>query len=311
MILVKILTFLLLVVIIFAQIEHYSSIGKLIRLRKIFKTISIHYIASSIIWISSGVLTFLVVIDNYFFDIENYKWIGQLLILLISLSVLVLGFVEYKLSEFIHRKWKVITSIAAVSSVVFTMYVNIYVDAEIIKYTQLRASIFPNAQNIIFMILTPFFMIIFSLYIFMVFYFAHAGNILSKQIHQIPYINKLTLNIFYLFSGKKLRDEFKKTNENRALALLIGLMLLILSGAQLLLIITNEKHLNLNKIISDSLIFSSYHLKGYESCSNIKDKTILISFIKNNRISIAKPDSKGSYQFYIGKCKRLEKYNFK
>ncbi len=294
--------------VVFGQIAHYSSIGKLKTLRKKFLVLSTKDLAANVIWLCiCAVMVFYSigkVVDGVS---EEYRTFGQAILLVIMLTVIVLIFSEYNLYGFIKKRWKIVTPIASFLGVVFTMYVNVYVDSEIFRYTQLNAINFPNAQNLIFFFLAPFFAILFSLYALLVFYFGHAFLIFIKQARNVNYFNNLIRTTVYVTRGTKIGEK-QEFDEKVDLALLIGLLVFILTMPNLLSGLVSDKQLNLNKLIADTLVFSSYHVKGHKSCANISDESIIISFIKNNQISAVKPIEDKSYQFYVDNCVRKKEF---
>jgi hypothetical protein len=299
---------LLLGAVVFGQIAHYSSIGKLKTLRKKFLVLSTKDIAANVIWFCiCAVMVFYSigkVVDGVS---EEYRTFGQVILLVIMLTVIVLIFSEYNLYDFIKKRWKIVTPIASFLGVVFTMYVNVYVDSEIFRYTQLNAINFPNAQNLIFFFLAPFFASLFSLYALLVFYFGHAFLIFIKQARNVNYFNNLIRTTVYVTRGTKIGEK-QGFDEKVDLALLIGLVVFILTMPNLLSGLVSDKQLNLNKLIADTLVFSSYHVKGHKSCANILDESIIISFIKNNQISAVKPIEDKSYQFFVDNCVRKKEF---
>jgi len=299
---------LLLGAVFFGQIAHYSSIGKLKTLRKKFLVLSTKDIAANVIWFCTcAVLIFYFVGKVVEGVSEEYRSFGQAILLVIMFTVIVLILSEYNLYGFIKKRWKIVTPIASFFGFVFTMYVNVYVDSEIFRYTQLNASNFPNAQNLIFFFLAPFFAILFSLYGLLVFYFSHAFLIFIKQARNVNYFNNLIRTTVYVTKGTKIGKK-QDFDEKVDFALLMGLIVFILTMPNLLSGLVSDKQLNLNKLIADTLVFSSYHVEGHKSCTNITDDSVIISFIKNNQISAVKPIDDKSYKFYVDNCIRKEEF---
>ncbi|OKY24973.1 hypothetical protein [Thalassotalea sp. PP2-459] len=294
--------------VIFGQIAHFSSVSKIKALRKFFMSITAGDIAANIMWLCILLLSISYGFQKVFNDeVSETSILIQPLFLLIMLTVIILVLTQYNLHEFVKNKWKIITPIATFVGIAFSIYVNVYVDAEIFRYTQLNANNFPNAQKLIFFCLAPFFAIIFSLYGILTFYFFHAFHIFIKQIRNFNYLNSLIRNIVYVIRGEKINKE-QNNDEKVDVALLIGLIVLIFVLPNMLSSFVSEKHIDLDKIIADTLVFSSYHVKGYESCDNIIDETIIISFIKNNQISAVKPIEKKGYRFFVDNCERKDTF---
>jgi hypothetical protein len=304
----KLLLFLILGTIVFGQIAHYSTIGKLKTLRKKCIKLSASDVAANIIWFCFILVGLIYLVGWLIGGIsDEYRTAGRTTLKVIMLAVIVIIFSKYNLYSFIKIRWKIITPIASIIGVVFTMYVNVYVDAEIFRYTQLNASIFPNAQKLIFFCMAPFFALLFSLYGMLVFYFTHAFIVFIRQARNVNYFNNLVRTTFFVMKGIKISKKHG-LDERVDLALLIGLLVFILTMPILLSEAVDDKQFNLNKLIEETLVTSSYHVKGNESCTNIEDEKITIMFIKNDKISAVKSYKDGTYDFYVGKCKRKTEF---
>lgn len=294
--------------IVCGEIAHLSSIDKIKTMRKAFvkhpPTFLISYLA---LGCSVGVVIINGVSKDFFSNLEIHILINQILVSIILISVLILSIYRYRLSEFVGKWWKAIVSCMSAFAIAFSMYVSVYVDAEIFKYSQFNAKYFPNAQNLIFIYLVPVFVALFSFYCFVVIYFMHVGIMFGRDLKRITYLQKLFLNIMFIVFGKKK----KVTNEKQSpedMSLLVGLAILSLTLPTLLKVLVSEKQFNMNKVLLDTLILSSYHPNNGKICSNINDEELLITFIKNDELSIAKPLETGGYEFYTGKCIRANSY---
>lgn len=290
------------------EIAHLSSIGKIKTMRKAFVKHPPSYLISYLVWICSiGVVIVNGVTKDFFSNLETHILINQVLVSIILISVLILSIYRYRLIEFVRRWWKLIVSCMSAFAIAFSMYVSVYVDAEIFKYSQFNAKYFPNAQNLIFIYLVPIFAALFSFYCFVIIYFMHVGIMFGRHLKQISYLQKLFLNIIFVVFGKK--NKFIREKESTEdMSLLVGLAILSLTLPVLLKVLVSDKQLNIDKAILNTLIFSSYHRNTGNICSNIKDEDLLVSFIKNDELSIAKPLETGEFEFYTSKCIRANTY---
>ena len=295
--------------IICGEISHLSSIGKIKKIRRNFIKHPSVSLVSYLIWgCSIGIVLVNGIGAPFSSNLESYFIINQTLIFIILISVVFLGVYRYKLIAFVERWWKIIVSCMSAFAVVFSMYVSVYVDTEIFKYSQFNAKHFPNAQNLIFIYLVPLFAILLSFYCFTLMYFLHAANILLRHLMNILYLQRLLVNIVFIISGKK-RRVVRELDSVADMGVLIGLALLTITLPILLKVLVSEKQLNIDKAILDTLIFTSYYPNSGSVCSNIKDEKLLIAFIKNDQLSIAKALDNGNYEFFTSNCIRGNRYS--
>jgi hypothetical protein len=240
----------------------------------------------------------------HFFELmEGDRSAAKVLLLFPSIASIYLVISEYGIHKFIKKHWKLLGAISGVAGVLATVYINPYVDGEIVRLTKLNASSFDNAQNLIRIILTPFFAVLALSYVVLVLYFVHALILIIKQLRDAEFLRKLAKALIYIGTGKRIKKDYK-FNVFVDASILLGLLIYVFFIPKQLSESLGEKQLNLDKLIVSALVFADYHEKGIDSCSNINDPEILISFIKKNRISGVKELEKNKYQFYVDECLR-------
>ena len=277
------------------SIEHNRDVNKIRKIARISRAIGFRGVLASLILIGSLLILVCVMLSKL--DVEIDRSILIMLFLLMSISAMVLFFIDYRVFTIVGDNPKSTSAILSLMLFLITLIVSVYVDAEISQLTRLDANYFPNAQKYILLLISPLFFGMALVFLSLIAYFFHAFILFVRALREIEYLNNVFGSISVILGIKRSK---RKSQFVHDFAIILGFLVFILS-APVLLVDASKSDLFIGKI-PELLIFSSYH-SGSESCKNVEGADTKIAFLKGDIISVVKMVD-GNYQFDSGDCLR-------